>query len=735
MRAQMVSIFSTCCLALTLALDSAAQNTYPLRIITHTDDASRASVRVHTARKAADPIPAYITGKFAEHLGVNIYNGMDAQILRNPTFAPLLFWNGQMTPDGVTKFHSEDEKIVDEVRRQAMRFGYPESELEELLRSRTDALACFWTREGPRDQVQPSPDTGPHGGRAQRITVKSAGHGIAQWVYLPLHRVREYQVELFARSPDVASLSISLKPHNGTNTVASASIRGISPVWQKFTATLIVDQAAPPEAKYKLSLSADTPGQFVLQRALLRPSDHINGSDPDVVQFLKASKLPMLRWPGGNFVSGYHWEDGVGPLERRPTRPNYAWGGVEPNLFGTDEFMAFCRAVGAEPMICINAGDGTPAEAARWIEYCNGPVTSPLGALRAAHGHPPPYNVKHWEVGNELWGKWQFHWTTAAGYVDRYKQFAAAMLQADPAIELYACGAPAFSDRQWNETLISGAATSMRHLTDHPLIGGTVPSTTDPLDVYRDFMAVPEVLAMKWSRLREEMIQAGIRDPRLAVTELQLFAQLERNPSSNSAARLHRGNLPGQASITEALYDILVYHSAVRLTPFVEMVTHSATVNHGGGLRKDRERVYANPCHYAQAGFADFAGATPVPVEIAAATEPAPRVLPDLKRAISEIRFSNIDALAAVALDGSLLLSIVHRGSAGPIQLTVDVREFKGSDRVDILTLSADAPWSGNSLEAPVRIIPVQTNTRLREGQFELNIPRFTVLRVRIHPS
>lgn len=105
-------------------------------------------------------------------------------------------------------------------------------------------------------------------------------------------------------------------------------------------------------------------------------------------------------------------------------------------------------------MICINGGSGTPEEAARWIEYCNGPVSSPMGRLRAAHGHPEPYRVRHWEVGNELWGRWQYNWTTAAGYVDRYHQFARAMLRADPGVKLYACGAPVMWGKSWNDTLI-----------------------------------------------------------------------------------------------------------------------------------------------------------------------------------------------------------------------------------------------------------------------------------------
>ena len=131
--------------------------------------------------------------------------------------------------------------------------------------------------------------------------------------------------------------------------------------------SLEVEAQAPADAVYRLAITAGSAGQFVIAHVLLRPADHISGADADVVRFWKQSRLPLLRWPGGNFVSSYHWEDGIGPSDARPSKPNYAWGGVETNLFGTDEFMDFCGAVGCEPMICVNAGSGTPDEAARWV--------------------------------------------------------------------------------------------------------------------------------------------------------------------------------------------------------------------------------------------------------------------------------------------------------------------------------------------------------------------------------
>ncbi len=690
-----------------------------------------ATVTIRAGERAEHPIPRYITGKFCEHLFNNISNGMDSQILRNPTLADWPFWTGSMTPDGVTVFESDATKIDGQLRQQAARLGWPDKARDAMVRVRADALACWWIPEGGREAVATRPDTGPHGGRAQRVEVAAAGQGIAQWTWLPLHRARKYEVEILARSPEIGSLTVGLWPPEGDRPGAEAVLGGLSNDWKWLRGTLEVDPQMPAEGAYRFTVAADGPGQLVIARALLRPADHVGGADPDVIRLLKESKLPLLRWPGGNFVSGYHWEDGIGPLDQRPARPNYAWGGVETNFFGTDEFIAFCRAVGCEPMICINAGSGTPEEAARWIEYCNGPADSPQGRKRATAGHPEPYNVRHWEIGNELWGRWQYHWTTAAGYVDRYRQFAPAMLAADPDIVLYACGAPAMWGKAWNDRLIRDTASSLRRITDHPLIGGDVPRVTDPMDVFRDFMAVPDVLAGKWAGLRRAMEAAGIESPRLAVTELQMFAHLGPR-GSDDKERLEGDNLVSPGTLAEALYDVLIYHRAIRQAPFVEMVTHSATVNHGGGLRKERERVYAQPCHHAQTAFAEFAGATPVQIEYRSPEEQAPMVLPDLKNAAPECRYESLDALAAVAADGSLLVSLVNRGSAGPLSLAMEIKDFDAASAAQLRTLSADVPWAVNRLESPNAVAPVDSTVEVAEGKITLDLKPYTVARLKI---
>ncbi len=686
-----------------------------------------ATLRIMVGEQSPHPIPTYITGKFAEHLGSNIYNGMCAQVVRNCTFAEFPFWTSGQDPDGRPRILSDEDRILAEIRRNGARLNWPQAEIQKMIEARADGLAHWWVRIGNRGEVRVSPDTGPHGGRAQRIEVKKAGQGIAQWMYLPLHRVRKYEYQMVVRSPDLTSLSVSL-----ADGVASAA-DGIGPAWRVIHGTLDLPATATADALHRLAITAPAGGMLVIDRFMLWPADHIHRSDPDVIAQLKESKLPILRWPGGNFVSGYHWEDGVGPIEQRPTRRNEAWGSVEPNLFGTDEFIAFCRSVGCEPMICVNGGDGTPEEAARWIEYCNGSKDTPMGARRAANGHPEPFNVRHWEVGNELWGRWQVYWTTPRGNADRYRRFVPAMLKADPTIKLYACGAPVLWGRDWNLALFREAGEMVRCTTDHPLIGGNVSPSVDPLDVHRDFMAVPLILERKWAELRKDMLAAGIKDPKLAVTELQLFAHIAEAQNRSEPVRLTRRNLVNPGTQAEALYDILIYHTAIRLAPFVEMVTQSATVNHGGGLRKDRERVYANPCHYAQAAFAAFAGATPVSVQLQCPEERNPVVLPDIRGAGPAITYGRVAALAAIAMDGSLLISLVHRGTEGPVRLKIELNGFKSAAPVNVWELTADVPWAANTLEQPRRVAPA--TSQIKGSALAVEISPFTIMQLRVPPA
>jgi len=196
-----------------------------------------------------------------------------------------------------------------------------------------------------------------------------------------------------------------------------------------------------------------------------------HGFRTDVLDAARALRAPILRWPGGNFVSGYHWTEGVGPREKRPRRLELAWHAEESNHFGTDEFIQYCRALGAEPYICVNMGSGTMDEAQAWVEYCNGTGDTSWANLRRANGHLEPYNVRYWGLGNEMYGAWQIGASTADQYVDRARQFASIMKMTDPTIELVSCGQWGWTD--WDRIVIDALAAYVRYHSIHLYTGSS----------------------------------------------------------------------------------------------------------------------------------------------------------------------------------------------------------------------------------------------------------------------
>jgi alpha-L-arabinofuranosidase len=172
-----------------------------------------------------------------------------------------------------------------------------------------------------------------------------------------------------------------------------------------------------------------------------------DGFRKDVLQAAKAMHVSVLRWPGGNFSSGYNWKDGIGPKDQRPRRWDTAWQEEESNQFGTDEFIAYCHKLGAEPYICVNMGTGTMQDAADWVEYCNATTDTYWANLRKKNGHAEPYNVKHWALGNEVYGSWQAGHKDAATYAADALEFGKMMRWIDPSIKLIACGGPGVD---WN---------------------------------------------------------------------------------------------------------------------------------------------------------------------------------------------------------------------------------------------------------------------------------------------
>jgi len=307
------------------------------------------------------------------------------------------------------------------------------------------------------------------------------------------------------------------------------------------------------------------------------------------------------------------------------------------------------------------------------------------------------------------------------------------MLAADSSIKLVACGSPPWWSEPWNDLLFTENADILRSITDHILLGGRIDPASDPLDVCRDFMAFPQAYEAEYVEWREKMTAAGIAEPRMAITELQLFGRVAPSEEGSGEARLTQENLVLPHTMAEAVYDALVYHAVVRLSPFVEMVTHSATVNHGGGLRKERERVYANPCHWGQSMFRELAGATPVAVDVTSPAEKLARVVPDLAREGADVdEILAVDAVAAVDEAGDLLVSIVHRGTAGPLAVAVELGGFESAGEASVTQLSAEHPWSKNTLDEPAKIVPAGSSAAVKGGALEIEVPACSVTVVRV---
>ena len=219
----------------------------------------------------------------------------------------------------------------------------------------------------------------------------------------------------------------------------------------------------------------DTAMFSTLYGTLYNPSSPLadeNGFRKDYIDAMKELKITNMRWPGGNFVMGYNWQDGIGPKEERPTRINLAWGGIDNNHVGTDEWIALNKAIGSENVICVNLGLSTIMDACYWVEYCNGEQGTYYADLRGRNGHPKPYGIKLWDLGNEVDGyPWELGHMNADDYVKVGREAAKAMKAVDRSIRLVACGSSWYEETgkwvEWNRKVLTGLGDMIDYLSIH----------------------------------------------------------------------------------------------------------------------------------------------------------------------------------------------------------------------------------------------------------------------------
>ena len=318
------------------------------------------------------------------------------------------------------------------------------------------------------------------------------------------------------------------------------------------------------------------------------------GIRKDVADLVRAVNPPLIRYPGGLYADAYHWQNGIGPRELRPVIENPYWSFMgerfappDTNQFGTDEFMAFLSYTGGEAYIQVNYSTGTTEEAAAWVEYVNGASTTYWGSKRAEYGHPEPYGVKIWGIGNEIWGFWAYGHTDPVSYAERYLEFAKAMKAVDPNLKFTAAGYTS----DWNVPFLEVAGEEVDYLTVHAYVPGPVAFVPPGEDYYRAMVAAPLYL--------RQMVEDAYSD---------IVSVLGENTETkvsfdewNVGWRANDVEIGREFTMREALFSAGVLIEFMRLSAEgkLGMANYAQLVNALGLIYTEKNYAFVTPPYYA----------------------------------------------------------------------------------------------------------------------------------------
>jgi alpha-N-arabinofuranosidase len=355
--------------------------------------------------KTGAPISKYIYGQFLEHIGGIVNNNIWAEMLDDRKFYHPIMSHPPAEPSGPSR------------RRVTLRHWMPIGAEE------------FVTMDAERPYV---------GGHTPLVKLSATeSHGIQQ-SGLAARKGRAYTGRIILAGTPGTIVKVSLIWGNAASDRQTVVIREIGLDYRKIPLSFQV-QGDSDDARFEI-VGLGT-GSFRVGAVSLMPADNVQGFRTEVIAALKQLHSGVFRWPGGNFVSGHEWRDAIGDPDKRPPIMDPVWHALQPNDVGTDEFVTLCRLLDVEPYVTVNAGFGDAWSAAQLVEYANGAVTTPMGKLRAVNGHPEPYHVKFWGIGNEPWGEWQLGFMPVAQWELKHNLFAKAMRKVDPTIKLIAAGA------------------------------------------------------------------------------------------------------------------------------------------------------------------------------------------------------------------------------------------------------------------------------------------------------
>ncbi len=358
------------------------------------------------AHRLARPVSPYEYGMFIENLGSLVYRTLWSQMLNDRKFYyPIMAKKpGPVHPrfPGFMGMLPHKWRPVGSARPVVM-----------------DPVAAFVGTHSPEILLQPGEPRG----------IRQSG--------LALEQGQRYVGYIYLRGTPGAQVRVSLVWGSGRDGRSSLKFSVLAAGYTKFP---IAFTAGASTANGIFKVTGRGTGNFHIGTASLMPANNLDGFRPGAIRALRQLHSGFWRLPGGNFISDFNWYDSVGNPDKRPPVLDHAWNAVQSNDVGLDEFMTLCRLIGVQPYITVNAGFGDEHSAAQEVQYINGAVTTPMGAWRARNGHPAPYNVKFWDIGNEPYGAWQLGHTTLAYYLIKHRIFYRAMKRADPNITLLASG-------------------------------------------------------------------------------------------------------------------------------------------------------------------------------------------------------------------------------------------------------------------------------------------------------
>ena len=455
------------------------------------------------------------------------------------------------------------------------------------------------------------------------------------------------------------------------------------------------------------------------------PLSDENGFRKDVIRAMRELKLSVVRWPGGCFASGYRWKDGVGT--NRQSTFDVVWGVEDPNTFGTDEFVEWCRLVGCEPYICTNAGNGTPEEMREWVEYCNG-TEGEFAKMRADNGNPEPLNVRYWSIGNENWGSHEIGPKTAQEWGPLVSESAELMLRVDPNLRLLAAATP---NRDWTLPLLS---TAGKHLDSVAIHEYWLPSWQEELRPdYLSCIMLSEKPEQTIVGVIDVIEEAGYRGKiKIAFDEWNLrgwhhpgFPRTEANAADDPHVLelIEKREINAEAAqytMADALFSASFLNACLRHAEDVDMANIAPIVNTRGPLYVHRGGVVRRTTFHTLALYAN---------------ELQGRVgrlsLDSQMLTQEEQSIPVIDALATVDEAGKIWsVALVNRHPSETVACTVKMKDTPLDGTYEATILAGDSPDAFNDVGQPDRVVPQKMQLTFKDGVAHLPPHSLTIVRI-----